>query len=147
MRVQTTDDRLLIEIELAVPVERAWAALTSPAAISDWWGQHVQLAPYVGGALREHWTDASGRTVTTTGVVTRCDPPTVLEMSWSDHDWSGETQVRFALEERTGDQSCLCLEHRGWSELPAEGRQRLIDEHAAGWRHHLQSLCSHLNRL
>ena len=41
MRVQTTDDRLLIEIELAVPVERAWAALTSPAAICDWWGQHV----------------------------------------------------------------------------------------------------------
>ena len=59
MRVQTTDDRLLVEIELAVPVAQVWAALTSPAAVSDWWGDHVRLAPYVGGELREEWTTAS----------------------------------------------------------------------------------------
>ena len=82
MRVQTTGDRLLVEIELAVPVAQVWAALTSPAAIADWWGDHVRFAPEVGGELREQWTDASGRDIVTTGVVTRWDPPRSLDMTW-----------------------------------------------------------------
>ncbi len=146
MRVQTTDDRLLIETELAVPVERVWAALTSPAAVSEWWGDHVRLAPYVGGELREHWTDASGRRIVTTGVVTRCDPPTSLEMAWSDDDWPGETNVLFTLRARDGDRSMLRLEHRGWHALPAERRRTLIEEHAAGWRRHMRSLRAYLQR-
>ena len=146
MRVQTTDDRLLVEIELAVPVAQVWAALTSPPAVADWWGDHVRLAPYVGGELCEKWTDASGRAIVTTGVVTRCDPPTSLEMTWSDDDWPGETMVLFTLQERNGDQSVLWLEHRGWHALPAERRRRLVDEHAAGWRRHLQSLRAYLER-
>ncbi len=146
MRVQTTDDRLLLEVELPVPVEQAWATLTSPAAISDWWGDHVRLAADVGGELREHWTDASGREVATTGVVTRCDPPTAWDMTWSDDDWPGESKVSFTLRERDRDQSVLCLEHRGWHALPAERRRSLIDEHAAGWRRHMQSLASYLQR-
>ena len=146
MRVQTTDDRLLVEIELAVPVAQVWAALTSPAAIADWWGDRVRFAPQVGGELREQWKDASGREIVTTGVVTRIDPPTSLETTWSDDDWPGATQVLFTLEERDGDRSILRLEHRGWQALPAERRRKLIDEHAAGWRRHLESLSSYLRR-
>ena len=146
MRVQTTDDRLLIEIEWAVPVEQVWAALTSPTAVAEWWGDHVHFVPQVGGELREEWTDAAGREIVTTGVMTRWDPPRSLEMTWSDDDWPGETKVLFTLEERDGDRSILRLEHRGWQALPAERRRRLIDEHAAGWRRHLESLGSYLQR-
>ena len=146
MRVETTDDRLLVETELAVPVEQVWAALTSPAAIADWWGDHVRFAPEVGGELREQWTDASGRDIVTTGVVTRWDPPRSLEMTWADDDWPSETQVLFTLKERDGDRSILRLEHRGWQALPAERRRRLIDEHAAGWRRHMESLDAYLQR-
>ena len=144
MRVQKTDDRLVIELELPVQVEQAWAALTSPAAVSNWWGEHVHLEPYLGGEFREHWTDAAGREVVTTGVITRSDPPISLETTWRDEDWPAETNVLFALTERNGDQSILRLEHRGWDALAAEGRHRLIDEHTAGWRGHMQSLYSYL---
>ena len=146
MRMQTTDDRLRIVAEIAVPVERVWIALTSPDAISAWWGDHVQLAPRVGGALREAWTDASGRPVATTGVVTRCEPPTLLQLTWSDDDWPAETHVRFALQKLADDRSSLVLEHWGWEALPAQHRRRLIEEHAAGWARHLQALRSYLER-
>ncbi len=146
MTVQTTDDRLFVETEFAVPVEQVWAALTSPAAVAEWWGDHVRFAPQVGGELREQWTDASGQEIVTTGVVTRWDPPSSLEMTWADDDWPGETQVLFTLEERDGSRSILRLEHRGWQALPAERRRRLIDEHAAGWCRHLESLGSYLQR-
>ena len=144
MRVETSDDRLLIEIELAVPVGQVWAALTSPAAICAWWGDYVRMDPRVGGTLREEWADASGREVVTAGVVTRLDPPTLLEMTWADDDWPGETTVRFALATPDGGGTLLSLEHRGWHALPADRRRRLIDEHAAGWRHHVRSLRSYL---
>ena len=146
MKVQTTDDRLLIEVELAVPREQAWAALTSPAAIAIWWGEHVRLSAHAGGKLREDWTDAAGRNVATTGVVTRCEPPTLLEMTWSDDDWPGETRVLFVLDEHDDDRSSLRLEHRGWEALPAERRRSLIDAHALGWRRHMRSLCAYLER-
>ena len=146
MRACTMDDSLAIEAELPAPVGRAWAALTSPAAVAAWWGGHVRLEPRPGGRLHERWTDERGRAVVTTGVVTRLEPPTLLEMTWSDDDRPGETRVAFALEERAGGRSLLRLEHRGWDALPAVGRRELIEAHAAGWRRHVRSLCEHLGR-
>ncbi len=146
LTVQTTDDRLRIEVELVVPVERAWSSLTSPDAIAAWWGDHVRLVPRVGGTFREAWTNASGRAITTTGVVTKCEPPAILELTWSDDDWPTATSVRFALQQLAADRSSLSLEHCGWEVLPAERRRRLIDEHAAGWASHLQALRSYLER-
>jgi uncharacterized protein YndB with AHSA1/START domain len=144
-RVETTADRLLIEVDLSVPVERVWAAFTSPAAIAARWGEHVRLVPRRGGELRETGTDAAGRPVVTRGTVTRFDPPRALAMSRADDDRPEDTNVLVALEGRAHGGTRLRREPGGWQVLPEVRRDTLIEQHARGWRHHLDGPRAHLH--
>jgi uncharacterized protein YndB with AHSA1/START domain len=146
MKVGTTADRIVIEYDFAKPREQVWAALTSPGSISVWWGDNVSLMPKVGGAFREEWKNDAGRTVVTSGFVSRYEPPEMLELSWADDDWPNATHVALILEPLGEAKTLLRLEHRGWSGLPAEKRQPLIEKHAAGWHHHLRDLEAYLGR-
>jgi uncharacterized protein YndB with AHSA1/START domain len=146
MRVETDGQRIVLEIALPVLPERVWAALVSPEAVAAWWGDHVRLVAEPGGELRERWRDGSGREVVTAGTVQRCEPPRLLETSWADDDWPGETVVRFGLRAAAGGGCVLRLEHAGWENLPAERRRELIEAHAAGWGGHLRSLAAYLKR-
>ncbi len=141
MIVETTGDRIHIEVDLPVPPARAWALLTEKQHIANWWGDHVDLHARPGGKLLERWS-AGGREVVTAGVVTRCDPPVVLEMTWTDDDWPADTRVGFRLSEY-GDQTRLVLDHSGWSVHPAGGREELIAAHAAGWSRYLARLAEY----
>jgi uncharacterized protein YndB with AHSA1/START domain len=146
MKVGTTADRILIEYDFGKHPKQVWAALTSPEAIAGWWGDHVSLTPKTGGAFREEWVDEAGREVVTSGVVNRCEAPELLEFSWADDDWPHATHVALILEPLSAEKTRLRLEHRGWSGLPAEKQQRLIEKHAAGWHHHLRALEAYLER-
>ncbi|WP_114943166.1 SRPBCC family protein [Microvirga calopogonii] len=146
MKVGTTADRIIIEYDIRQAPQRIWAALTAPDAITAWWGGHVSLDAKAGGSFREEWTDEMGRRVVTTGTVSRCEPPEFLELSWADEDWPQSTQVSMVLDPVAETKTLLRLEHRGWSVLPADRRQRLIEQHAAGWHHHLRDLEAYLGR-
>lgn len=146
MKVGTTADRIVIEYDIRQAPQQIWAALTAPEAIASWWGDHVRLDARAGGAFREEWTDETGRTVVTSGTVSRFEPPEFLEMSWADEDWPQATQVSMVLDPVTETKTLLRLEHRGWSVLPADRRQQLIERHAAGWHHHLRDLEAYLGR-
>lgn len=146
MKVGTTADRIVIEFDFRKNLEQVWAALTSPDAIAAWWGESVSLMPKAGGAFREEWTDETGRRIVTSGFVSRYEPPELLELSWADDDWPHSTHVALILEPLDDAKTLLRLEHRGWSGLPAESRQRLIEQHAAGWHHRLRALEAYLGR-
>lgn len=140
-----SDEIIVIETELPIPHEQVWTALTTPEAVSIWWGAYVQLTPGQGGAFREQWVNDSGRSVTTTGRIVRWDPPSCLEFTWADDDWSVETRVRMTLETgNRGNRTLLRLVHTGWDKFPGVQRGQLIDAHTAGWRQHLRSLGSFL---
>jgi len=146
MKVGTTVDRIVIEIDFRKKPDEVWAALTSPDAIAAWWGGHVSLSAQAGGAFREEWTDEAGRKVITSGTVSRSQPPELLELSWADEGWPHETRVAFILEPVSEEKTLLRLEHRGWSGLPADKQQPLIEQHKAGWHHHLRALEAYLGR-
>jgi uncharacterized protein YndB with AHSA1/START domain len=146
MKVGTTADRIVIEYEIGKAPQQIWAALTAPEAIASWWGAHVSLDAKAGGAFREEWTDETGRRVVTSGTVNRFEPPEFLELSWADEDWPHATQVSMILDPAAETRTLLRLEHRGWSGLPAEKRQRLIEQHVADWHHHLRDLEAYLVR-
>jgi uncharacterized protein YndB with AHSA1/START domain len=146
MKVGTTADRIVIEIDFRKGPEEVWSALTSPEAIAAWWGKHVSFAPRAGGAFRQEWTDEAGRTVITSGIVSRSERPELLELSWANEDWPHETRVAFILEPMSEERTLLRLEHRGWSGLPADRQEQLIEQHKAGWHHHLRALEAYLGR-
>ncbi len=141
MQVETTGDSIRIEVDLSVPPVQAWALLTEKQHIANWWGDHVDLQARPGGKLVETWSDG-GRTVSTSGDVTRCDPPLALEMTWADNDWPGATRVGFHLAE-DGDGTRLVLDHSGWSVHPVGERQKLIAAHADGWSRYLARLADY----
>ena len=67
-------------------------------------------------------------------------------MSWADEDWPQATRVSMILDPVAETKTLLRLEHCGWSVLPADRRQQLIERHTAGWHHHLRDLEAYLGR-
>ena len=143
--IETTDDRIHVELDLAVPPPLAWTLLTEKPHIARWWGEHVDFEARPGGMLVETWFDG-GRAVTTLGEVTRCDPAAALEMTWADTDWPGDTRVALRLSEQGGG-TRLALDHAGWGVHPPSVRQALIDAHAAGWSRYLGRLAEYAGAL
>lgn len=141
MKANVNDDGIRIEVDISVTTDRAWVLLTEDEHRRKWWGDHVELEVRRGGAFRETWSDGT-RQVVTSGEVTRMEPPTALEMTWADDDWSGQTRVMFRLSGH-GRSTRLHLEHSGWSVHPEEERRQLIDVHAKGWRQHLTRLADY----
>jgi uncharacterized protein YndB with AHSA1/START domain len=141
MKIEKTTEAISISLDLQVPPEQAWVLLTQKPHVSNWWGDYVELQARLGGKLLETWHDGS-REIVTSGEVTRCDPPSALEMSWADDDWPGSTRVAFYL---SGDVhgTRLILKHSGWSVHSAGKREKLIDGHAQGWSQHLVRLAGY----
>jgi uncharacterized protein YndB with AHSA1/START domain len=133
---------LILTRPMPGPPETVWRLLVHP---QSWWGEHVSLAAHVGGRFRETWANDRGRITVTSGTVTRCEPPALLELGWADDDWSASTVVRITLAGRAGGTE-LCLVHDGWDRLPAAGRTALMQAHEAGWNRHLDNLARALPR-
>ena len=144
MEVETTDDVVRITVDLSVPPQQVWTLLTEQRHIASWWGDHVELHARYGGAFRETWSDG-GRTIVTSGEVTRYDPPGALDMTWAD-EWCGETEVAFRLFEH-GAGTRVVLNHSGWGPHPPSQRQKLIDDHADGWSRYLTRLAEYATQI
>jgi uncharacterized protein YndB with AHSA1/START domain len=98
-------------VDIAVPPERVFRALTDPEELSAWWVAqgvgayggpgshqwHVDARPH--GQWSVKTTDAIGREATVRGEYHVVDPPRVLEFSW-EASWDGfaVTMVRCELE-------------------------------------------------
>ncbi len=127
------------EIELSrvlrAPIEKVWAALTTPARLAEWMG-----VEWLGeaGALREgsafdYRFGATG--MESRGAVLRLEPPRLLEHSWFDNIPPGAV-VRWELAPE-GDGCRLTLTHRF-------GAPDDAPRTAAGWTQILESLAASL---
>ncbi|AXS38903.1 SRPBCC domain-containing protein [Breoghania sp. L-A4] len=145
MQLTTGEYDIRIELDLPIPIEAAWILLSTPEALSIWWGAHVTLDARAGGHFREEW-ERDGQPVVTNGTVLRCEPPALLEMTWADNSWSGQSRVRIMLEEtppREDPNGCrLILEHCDWQHVRTDDPAALIAAHARGWQRHLQKLAA-----
>ncbi len=128
--VTVTDDALQVAFHrhYAKPIERVWAALTTPERLADWLAEaEIEMKP--GGTIRLNWNKGQS---TMEGRVLAYDPPTTFAWTWPLG--GRETVVRFDLKP-DGDGCWLTLTHSGLS--PKAGPGAGV---RAGWHAHLEGL-------
>ncbi len=133
------------------PIERVWSYLTESEKRGTWLATGA-MEQRVGGSVTFHFHHADLSPVkeetparykeiedgvTTTGQITRCDPPRLLSMTWGGLPGKG-SEVTFELEPR-GDKVLLTLTHRRLAD-----RTNMLSV-AGGWHTHLAILSDNLN--
>jgi uncharacterized protein YndB with AHSA1/START domain len=125
--VANNDLQVMFHRHYGKPIEKVWAALTTPERLADWLALS-EIEMKVGGAIRLDWHGHNRME----GRVVALDPPRTFAWTWPIDD--RETVVRFDLEP-DGDGCKLTLTHSGLN--PAPGRGSGV---RAGWHSHLEGL-------
>jgi uncharacterized protein YndB with AHSA1/START domain len=127
--VTVTDDALQVVFHrhYARPIEKVWAAITTPERLADWLAK-AEIEMKVGGRVRFNWNDIHQME----GRVVALDAPNTFAWTWNLDD--RETLVRFDLK-ADGDGCWLTLTHSGLS--PKAGRGAGV---RAGWHAHLEGI-------
>jgi uncharacterized protein YndB with AHSA1/START domain len=109
----------------AKPIEKVWAAITTPERLADWLAA-AEIDMRVGGAIRLNWNKGQN---TMEGRVVVLDPPNTFAWTWTLN--GRESLVRFDLK-ADGTDCWLTLTHSGVSTQSGGVR--------AGWHAHLEGL-------
>jgi uncharacterized protein YndB with AHSA1/START domain len=127
--VTVADDTLqvIFHRHYRFPVEKVWAALTTPERLADWFA-NAEVDLRVGGTIRLSWNGMNKADVR----ITVCNPP--YSLAWAWEIGGRDTLVRFDLAPEAGG-CMLTLTHAGLS--PRNGPGAGV---RAGWHAHLEAL-------
>ena len=127
--VTATDDALQVVFHrhYAKPIEKVWAAITTPERLADWLAE-AEIEMKVGGKVQLTWNKVHQME----GRVVALDPPNTFAWTWNLDE--RETVVRFDLK-ADGDGCWLTLTHSGLS--PKDGRGSGV---RTGWHAHLEGI-------
>ena len=120
--------RVRFERLLATPIEKVFAALTTPERLAAWLGA-AEVEPRAGGRFVLVFTDPPYRME---GEVRDYEPPTLFAFTWPNEDGGPPSLVRFELSAQ-GSATRLVLTQNfiGGGDPPSV---------AAGWHEHLERL-------
>ena len=113
----------------ARPVEKVWAALTTPERISDWFATTKIDRVAVGGTMQLDFKDENYRSL---GRIVLMEPMKAFAWEWTELDGSRSSLVRWDLEP-DGDGTRVTLTHSG---LPV-GEAKDV---GPGWHAHLLAI-------
>ena len=110
------------------PIDKVWAALTIPERVADWLAPaEIDLA--VGGRYELRFRGSNDVMI---GVITRIEPPRLLELTWRESGCPGSVlEWRLAPD---GDGCRLNLTHT----FPADVKD--IPGFVSGWHQHLDGM-------
>ena len=128
--VTVADDALQVVFHrrYAKPIEKVWAAVTTPERLADWLAV-AEIEPRPGGVIRLNWNNGAH---TMEGRVTAYEAPHIFAWTWLLD--GRETQVCFKLQ-ADGDGCLLTLTHSGLS--PRKGSGAGV---RAGWHAHMEGI-------
>jgi uncharacterized protein YndB with AHSA1/START domain len=126
--VANDDLKVVFRRRYAKPIEKVWAAVTTPERLADWLAE-AEIEPRVGGKVRFTWTSANH---SMEGKVVAYDPPRIFAWTWPLDD--RDTVVSFELEP-DGDGCWLTLTHAG---LDPKGKRG--GGVRAGWHAHIEGV-------
>jgi uncharacterized protein YndB with AHSA1/START domain len=128
---------IVMTIETSASPDEAWAALTEPNRIAEWFTDASPLGE-VGDAYRLDFGDGS----VVEGVVTRHDPGRTFAHTWAwiDMEQSPETIVSWSIEPTAEGGTRITLTHGGWAEAGVDEATR--DDHESYWSGYLDDLQS-----
>jgi uncharacterized protein YndB with AHSA1/START domain len=139
------------ERKLPGPIERVWDYLTDSEKRGKWFASGP-MEQRAGGKLEFHFHNSQltphaeppperykkYEGLTSSGKVTRCDPPNLLSFTWEEMS-GGESEVTFELSEKNNE-VLMVVTHRR-----LRNRGELIGV-SAGWHVHVGLLSDILNR-
>jgi uncharacterized protein YndB with AHSA1/START domain len=137
---------ILASVEIGVPPERVFAALTT-AEVIEWWGSAdtYRVTTWTadlkrGGAWRSSGVGADGKPLSVGGRTLEVEPPRLLVQTWEpDWDPGPATIVRYEVDAIPGG-SRLTVRHEGFV-----GRAASCENHTSGWEGVLGWLQRHLS--
>ena len=126
-------------LQLNVPVERVWSAITDPAEISRWFPDRATLEPRAGGTGSFSWDEYGEHEVR----VEVFEPPRRLVWSWASegdvpYDEATATRVEWTLTSTREGGTLLELVETGFASLKAR------KENYDGWDSELAELVEYL---
>jgi uncharacterized protein YndB with AHSA1/START domain len=138
---------ILASVEIAVPAERVFQALTT-SELTEWWGSAdtYRTTEYtadlrVGGQWRTRGVGADGKEFSVGGVFREIDPPQRLVQTWvADWDGGNETTITYTLEPVEGG-TRVVVRHEGFGE-----RRDSCRGHGHGWERVLDWLETHFEK-
>ena len=141
-----TGGTILATVEIAVPPERVFRALTAEAEIVQWWGsaETYRTTAFtadvrVGGRWCAHGVGADAVPYTVGGEFLEVDPPRTLVQTWEASWESGQvTRLTYRLDPAPLG-TRVTLRHEGFT-----GRPKSCQSHCAGWEMVLGWLGAHL---
>jgi uncharacterized protein YndB with AHSA1/START domain len=119
---------LRFERRIARPIEKVWAALTTPERLEDWLAA-AKLDLRLGGAIELTWATPGDSLKST---ILAFDPPRVFAFGWPEPDGAPDSIVRFELSEAPG--GCRLVLTNTLL------RTEYLLSVAAGWHAHLNQL-------
>jgi len=141
---------VLATVEIAVPAERVFRALTNPRELMQWWGSpetyraHAWEADFrVGGKWRVDGKGADGHPYSVSGHFLEIDAPRRVVQTWQ-HDWDAnhpETKLTYTLDEIPGG-TRVTVRHEGFV-----ARSEACSNPARGWERVLSWLHDYLDNL
>lgn len=130
---------IVLEIQTPAAPAEAWAAVTLPERIAEWFTDASPLGP-VGSAYRLDFGDGS----IVEGVVTGLEPGRRFShtWAWSETDPGQQTAVSWTVEPLAGGGSRITLVHDGWSAAGLGIAAR--NDHEGYWAGYLEDLAAML---
>jgi uncharacterized protein YndB with AHSA1/START domain len=132
---------IVLTIQTPATPEAAWAALTEPDRIADWFTDASPLGG-IGDAYRLDFGEGS----VVEGVVRRVEPGRTFAYTWvwADVEPVQETLVTWAVE-AADEGSRITLTHEGWADAGLDEAAR--DDHEAYWSGYLDDLADILGEV
>lgn len=137
-------DRIERTVQIAHAPEKVWAALTTPAGLGTWFGQHATIDLRPGGAGELKWDSGFTQRLR----IERVEEPKVFGFTWQIYglpeDDPRRTYVEFTLApEGTG--TLLTVVETGFAQLPENTYAEAYDGNTRGWASELAELIDYLN--
>jgi uncharacterized protein YndB with AHSA1/START domain len=128
---------IVLEIESAAPPAEAWAALTDPERVAEWF---TEASPV--GAVRTAYRLDFGDGSVVDGVVTELEPGRRFAhtWAWADAEPGQQTVVSWSVDPLETGGSRITLVHDGWAEAGLDASAR--DEHEGYWSGYLDDLAA-----
>jgi uncharacterized protein YndB with AHSA1/START domain len=126
---------IIVEIETPASPDAAWAALTDPDLVAEWFTDATPLGA-VGDPYRLDFGDGS----VVEGVVREIEPGRRFAhtWAWADAEPRQETLVTWSIEALPDGGGRVVLVHDGWSEAGADAATR--GDHEGYWNGYLDDL-------
>jgi uncharacterized protein YndB with AHSA1/START domain len=137
-------DRIERTVEIAHPLAKVWAALTTAEGLGTWFGNAATIDLRPGGAGQMTWTGGEKASMR----IERVEEPTVFGLTWGNNglpdDDPRRTYVEFTLAP-TGSGTRLTVVESGFAQLPEDSYHKAFDGNIEGWASELGELVEYLD--